>query len=218
MSERRGLWRSLSSPLVYELFHHLIGARRWLRRFADDVIRARSGDRVFDIGCGPGALLSCLPAGTIYVGFDRNESYIERARRVYGDRGQFICDDVRNFTGHALAPADIAVAIGILHHLDDELAGSLLRATASALKPGGRMITVDACFHPEQSAIQRFIAENDRGMHVRPFERYVELADKVFPQAQVSFQNGYLPLPYSHCVMQAVRAPAEPTSVPADRR
>jgi len=31
MSERRGLWSPLSSPIVYELFHHLIGARRWLQ-------------------------------------------------------------------------------------------------------------------------------------------------------------------------------------------
>jgi hypothetical protein len=41
MSERRGLWSPLYSPAIYEAFHHLIGARRWLRRFANDVIRAR---------------------------------------------------------------------------------------------------------------------------------------------------------------------------------
>src|ERR1700758_2843837 len=72
MSERRGLWSPLSSLIVYELFHHLISARRWLQRFTDEVIRPRSGDRVFDVGCGPGALLSCLLQRTSYVGFDRN--------------------------------------------------------------------------------------------------------------------------------------------------
>jgi SAM-dependent methyltransferase len=190
---------------VYEALHHLIGARRWLRRFTDDVVRPRSGDRVFDIGCGPGALLRCLPAGTVYVGFDRNEAYIERARRMNGDRGEFICDDVGNFASHDLAPADIAVAIGILHHLDDDLAASMLRATANALKPGGRLITVDPCFHPEQSALQRFVVSNDRGMHVRPFERYVELADGVFPQAKATFQRGHIPFPHSICIMHAMR-------------
>jgi hypothetical protein len=58
--------------------------------------------------------------------FDRNEAYIERARRMHGARGEFICDDVGHFARHALGPADIAVAIGILHHLDDNLASGML--------------------------------------------------------------------------------------------
>jgi SAM-dependent methyltransferase len=207
MSERRGLWSPLSSPIVYEFFHHLIGARRWLQRFTDEVIRPRSGDRVFDIGCGPGALLRCLPETTSYVGFDRNEAYIGRARRIYGVRGEFICDDVANFASYALAPADIAVAIGILHHLDDNLASGLLQTTANALKPGGRLITVDPCFHSEQSAIQRFVVSHDRGMHVRPYDRYVELAGAVFPEPKAVFQRGHVPFPHSICIIHAARKP-----------
>jgi SAM-dependent methyltransferase len=207
MSERRGLWSPLSSPIVYELFHHLIGARRWLQRFTDEVIRPRSGDRVFDIGCGPGALLRCLPETTSYVGFDRNGAYIERARRMHGTRGEFICDDVGNFAGYALGGGDIAVAIGILHHLDDNLASGMLRSTANALKPGGRLITVDPCFHPDQSAIQHFVVSNDRGMHVRSYDRYVELVDAVFPEPKAVFQRGYVPFPHSMCIIVAARKP-----------
>jgi SAM-dependent methyltransferase len=208
VSERRGLWSPFASPLVYEVFHHLIGARRWLKGFARDVIRARDGDRVLDVGCGSGVLLGCLPETTSYVGFDRNEAHIERARRTYRGRGEFICDDVGNFASHALAPADVAVAVGILHHLDDELASSLLRAMARALKPGGRLVTVDPCFHPRQSPIQRFIVSNDRGMHVRPFERYVDLCGAVFRDANATFEQGHFPFPHSICVMQATRPPA----------
>jgi SAM-dependent methyltransferase len=207
MSERRGLWSPLSSPIVYELFHHLIGARCRLQRFTDEVIRPRGGDRVFDIGCGPGALLRCLPETASYIGFDRNEAYIKRARRIHGARGEFICDDVGNFAGYALAPADIAVAIGILHHLDDNVASNMLRAAANALKPGGRLITVDPCFHPAQSAIQRFIVSNDRGMHVRPYDRYVELAAEVLPEPKAVFQQGHVPFPYSICMIEAARKP-----------
>lgn len=207
MSERRGLWSPLSSPIIYELLHHLIGARRWLQRFTEDVIRPRGGDRVFDIGCGAGALLRCLPETTSYVGFDRNEACIQRARRMHGARGEFICDDVANFSSHALAPADIAVSIGVLHHLDDNLASTILRATANALKPGGRLITVDPCFHPEQSAIQRLVVSNDRGMHVRPYDRYVELVDAVFPVPKAMFQRGHVPFPHSICIIEAARKP-----------
>ena len=202
MSERRGLWSPLSHPFVYEAFHHVIGARRWLKRFAQEIIQAGAGDRVLDIGCGPGALLACLP-NTTYIGFDRNEAYIERARLIYGDRGEFICDDVGNFARHALAPVDIAVAIGILHHLDDELASCLLRAIAGTLKPNGRLVTVDPCFHAEQSPVQRFVVSIDRGMHVRPFGRYVDLCATVFAEPKASFKRGHFPFPHSICIMQA---------------
>ena len=173
-----------------------------MRRFAQETIRAREGDRVLDIGCGPGALLRYLPQAT-YIGFDGSSAYIERARQASGGRGTFICDDVGNFARHALPPVDIAVAIGILHHLDDEAVQGLFRDIAATLKPGARLITVDPCFHADQSALQRFVVRNDRGMHVRQFERYVELAGAVFPQAAAAFERGHIPFPYSICIMQA---------------
>lgn len=201
MSERRGLWSPLSSPVVYEAFHHLIGARRWLRRLARDVIQAKPGDRILDIGCGPGALLRYLPE-TDYIGFDRNEAYIERAKREFGNRGTFICDDVGNFKKHALKPVDVAVAIGLLHHLNDEVALAILKAIADTLKPGGRIITADPCFHPDQSPIQRLVVSNDRGMHVRRFDEYSKLCGAVFPDPKAQYQSGHIPFPHSICILQ----------------
>jgi SAM-dependent methyltransferase len=206
MNERRGFWSPLASPFVYETFHHLIGARRWLKRFARDVIRARRGDRVLDIGCGPGALRRYLP-DTTYIGFDRNEAYIRHAQRTFGDAGDFICDDVANFAEHALAPVDIAVAIGFLHHLDDRLARDLLHEIANMLRPGGRFISVDPCQHPDQTGIQRFAVRHDRGMHVRAFSAYPELCGSAFAEPRATFHSGYLPFPQSVCIVEAIRPP-----------
>jgi SAM-dependent methyltransferase len=203
-SERSGLWSVLESPIVYEAFHHIIGARRWLKRFANNTIQARDGDRVLDVGCGPGALLNCLPQVT-YIGIDRNAEYIDRARRAHGDRGRFICDDVSNFSAHGIASIDIAVAYGLLHHVDDEIAGGLLTAVAKILKPAGRLITVDPCYHPAQSSISRFIASHDRGRHVRPFEQYRELVAAAMPDAEATFVTGFLPFPHALSVVQATR-------------
>jgi SAM-dependent methyltransferase len=201
MSERRGVWSLLANPVVYEAFHTLIGARRWMKRFAEETIRAQDGDCVLDIGCGPAALLRYLPHVN-YVGLDRNKTNIERAKRAYGSRGRFICDDVGNFSKYALTPVDVAVAIGILHHVDDDLALSLLKAAAATLKPGGRLITVDPCFHHEQSLVQHLVVSADRGRHVRPFEQYVALCGAVFPEPKATFQRGHFPFPHSICIMQ----------------
>src|ERR1700738_787988 len=86
--------------------------------------------------------------------------------------------------------------------------GYLLRTTAGTLVPGGRLITVDPCYHPEQSAIQRMIVSNDRGMHVRPFERYAVLCSTMFPDPQAAFERAHFPFPYSVCILQMVRRPA----------
>ena len=204
MSERRGLWSALAHPLIYETFQHIIGARRWQKRFARDVIDAPKRARILDIGCGPGSLLKYL-SDVDYTGFDRNVAYIERAKHSFGRRGIFICDDVGNFAKHNLPPVDIAVAVGLLHHLDDALAAHMLLDIHKAVKPGGRLITVDPCFHPAQNILQRFIVSRDRGMHVRPFEQYVALCRRAFSNPVATFAKGYSPFPYSICIVQAIQ-------------
>jgi SAM-dependent methyltransferase len=202
MSERKGIWSVLAIPWVYDGLHHVIGARRWLGRFARDVVKAGNATRVLDIGCGTGALLRYLP-GAIYVGLDRNEACIERAKRTYGERGTFICDDIGNFSKYALPQADVAVVIGLLHHIDDDLALDMLRDTKATLRPGGRLITVDPCFHPAQSAIQRFVVGNDRGMNVRNFVEYQTLCTRVFGKPSADWQAAHFPFPHSMCILQA---------------
>jgi SAM-dependent methyltransferase len=206
MSERGGLWSVLEHPLVYEAFQTLIGTRRWMRRFATETIRAGSGERVLDIGCGPAALLRFLPEAT-YIGIDYSEANIAQAKRTHGNRGQFICDDVSRFTKHDVAPVDVVVAIGILHHIDDDAALGLLRAAASTLRPGGRLVTADPCFHPEQSFVQRFVVQNDRGSHVRRIERHAELCRAVFAEPRIDLESGHFPFPHSICIMQAAAPP-----------
>ena len=94
--------------------------------------------------------------------------------------------------------------------IDDADGASLVFLTDNELEPpGGRLITVDPCFHSEQSALQRFVVSNDRGMHVRPFDRYVELASAVFPRPKTTFQRGHWPFPHSICILQAVQLSGE---------
>jgi SAM-dependent methyltransferase len=202
--DRRGVWRLLANPVVYEAVQRLAGARHWLRRFAHDTIAARPGDCLLDIGCGPGALLNYLPRVT-YIGLDRNASYIAQAKQVYGDRGNFVCDDVANFSQHGFPLADVAVAIGLLHHLDDDRSRELLSAVVATLKPGGRLITADPCYHAGQSPVIKFVVAHDRGRNVRTFSQYGELVSSVLPQTRMSLDSSHFPFPHSVCVVEATR-------------
>ncbi len=205
MSERtQGLRSVLSVPAIYELAQVSVGARRSRRRLADRHIRARPGHRVLDIGCGPGDLIEVLPE-VDYLGFDVNKRYVESARRRHGDRGRFLHADARDVDLGDERGFDVAVAVGILHHLDDASVGRLLRFAAAALVPGGRLVTFDGVLTPGQPRVARWLIERDRGQCVRTVDGYERLAREVFEEVDTTVADDFLRVPFTHIVMEATR-------------
>lgn len=201
------LQRLLGRPSVYRAFGALIGAEPGRRRFVRDHVRAEAGWRVLDIGCGPADLLPHLPDVT-YVGFDANPAYIEAARARHGARGAFhrarVCEEGLD----AHADYDLVLAIGLLHHLDDEEGARLFTLARRALRPGGRLVTLDGCFAQGQSRLARFFLSRDRGAHVRTERGYVQLARRAFSSVRVTVREDLLRLPYTHVILECVRPDA----------
>lgn len=199
-----GIRNILSSAAVYELFQRVLGAHDVRSRFVNDFIRPRPGMRVLDIGCGPAEILAYLPE-VDYQGFDISPEYIERARKHFGGRGQFHCRELSRLDVEQQAPFDIVLMIGVLHHLHDEAATGVLRLVGQALKPGGRLLTMDPCLEPGQHPIARFLVRNDRGQYVRVRSGYAALGAAVFesPRVEVRHKKG---IPYTHCLMECTRA------------
>jgi SAM-dependent methyltransferase len=196
-----GLRRVLSQPDVYELWSRLVGADRSRRVLIREHVRPWPGARVLDLGCGPGDLVHYL-GDVRYVGLDISEAYIERARRVYGGRAEFqlgdatcLDDDLVNF--------DLALAFGVLHHLDDAEARALFRSAAGALAPGGRLVAVDPALTADQHAIARFLIARDRGRNIRSPSQYEKLAEEVLSESRFVVRHDLLRIPYTHCVIEA---------------
>ncbi|MDB5049474.1 MAG: Methyltransferase protein [Fibrobacteres bacterium] len=201
-----GIRRLLASPAVYDFFQDLVGARRARLRWIRECLKPFAGARILDIGCGTAELLKLLPSDIEYTGFDMSPAYIEAARRRYGDRGRFTCERAGVFEASAAdGPAsggfDIAMAFGVLHHLDDEEARQVFLGARKALKPGGRMVTFDPAFVPDQSVLARFAASRDRGRNVRSPEAYAALGRAAFPEIAVSVWHGALRIPYDHAIL-----------------
>jgi cyclopropane fatty-acyl-phospholipid synthase-like methyltransferase len=194
----------LDRPFFYESYHKLIGADHRSRVLVNEYIRPQAGDRLLDIGCGPGNMVPFLPACQ-YMGFDANESYIASARERYGARGEFLCERVSHHTVQQFGAFDIVLALGLVHHLDDPESQDLFRLGHTALKPGGRMITNDGCYVPGQSAAKRYLLSRDRGQFVRTQEKYERLARSSFNHVQSDLREDVLRIPYTHLIMVCTR-------------
>jgi ubiquinone/menaquinone biosynthesis C-methylase UbiE len=137
--------------------------RRIYSRIAD-LVQAKPGDALLDVGCGPGnlALLLAQRVGSDgkVAGIDASPEMIARARQKAERRHAPV--DFRLEPVEALSFADGSfdgvVSSFVYHHLPDDLKPRALASIARVLKPGGRVCIVD--FMPRASARRAPMATN----------------------------------------------------------
>lgn len=195
-----GIRGILGLPAIYSQFQKLLGATQLRRDMVAKYICAVPGDKVLDIGCGPGDMLAMLRE-VDYTGIDLNEDYIAAARSTFGPHGSFCVGDARDLGRLADQEFDIILGMGLLHHLDDAAAGGVFRFASSVLRPEGRMISLDPCFSETQSSIARWLINRDRGQNVRAAEGYSALARPAFERVECHVRDDLLRVPYTHCVL-----------------
>jgi SAM-dependent methyltransferase len=197
----------LARPWAYQLFFNVIGAPERSRILVRDYIRPRAGDRILEIGCGPGTIVPYLPDAE-YVGFDLSGPYVEQARKKFQQkypRVKFFCERVSEYTLPQQNQFDVVLALGILHHLDDSEAQHLFAIAHAALKPGGKLVTLDGVWTNNQSRAARYLLARDRGQYVRTQEQYVHLASKIFSRITPTVCHDLLRIPYTHIILECKR-------------
>lgn len=201
--ERRDIFRRvLENPNVYSFFQNLVGADRERRILVGEILNLRPGSRVLDVGCGPADILEHLPDDLDYVGIDYSSDYIEAAKKRFGNRGRFFVSDVAQLNSIGESGFDVAFAVGVLHHLEDETVRGLMRDVHSVLKPEGRFVTLDPAIEYPQNPIARALARLDRGQFVRTAEEYAALAKSAYGDVSAVIRRDLLRIPYSHAAMQ----------------
>jgi SAM-dependent methyltransferase len=137
-------------------------------------IAGATADRILDVACGGGALSAWLADHTNaqVLGVDLSDTQLAHARRLLASRRRpnlrFAQHDVMRLADLAEPPFDAAICLDAACYLPDRPAA--LRAIATRLRPGGRLLLVDWCRADWTTALQRELI-------LQPLCRYWAVAD-----------------------------------------
>jgi SAM-dependent methyltransferase len=128
-----------------DLYHGYPIAEYW----DEDFVRFVSdywveGDRVLDLGCGPGSLYprwATLPKPSRLVGLDISPNMIEEARKSFPDQ-EFVVGRLHELPFDA-GSFDIVVASSVLHHIPDDHLPAALTEIVRVLDEHGRVVGRD---------------------------------------------------------------------------
>lgn len=163
----------LENPLVFEVQQRLCNNYSAIREeFAE--LLGRPGQSIIDIGCSTG---TC--AGEIidfqridYTGVDIEENYIAVASKRF-PQGRFLAMDARS-TPFNENSFDIAMFIGVMHHMDDALVRDCLKEVRRIAKPSARVLVAEPVF-TNGEWLSTVLLKMDRGKNIRDEAGYRSL-------------------------------------------
>jgi SAM-dependent methyltransferase len=173
-----------AEPRAWDLLRWILeagyrGEKDVLRR--EGITEAAS---ILDLGCGTGAMAGSFRPES-YVGVDTNARYIAHARSTKSGY-RFEVTDGRS-SSFADGSFDAVLIAGVIHHLDDASARSLLQESRRVLVPGKGVLVMweDVPTRSRWNWIGRLVGRLDEGDFIRPPVRYLEMACEVFGQGAV---------------------------------
>jgi ubiquinone/menaquinone biosynthesis C-methylase UbiE len=134
---------------LYDLGDRFFGFGRGRHKLTLDLAAIAPGERVLDVGCGPGTLALAAKERTgsqgEVCGIDAGAEMIQLAREKARKAGVDVRFEVGLIEKIPFPDAyfDVVLSTLMLHHLPDDLKRRGFREIARVIKPGGRLLAVD---------------------------------------------------------------------------
>lgn len=144
------------------------------------IIRAELGGiggMVIDVGCGTGTYAGLFDPGR-YIGIDIDPRYVSAAaRRWRGHQFSQMDATAMRFEDGTFAAGLLA---GVVHHLDDRLALSVLLELRRVICRGGKLMFLDQTHSPASNPVGCMINRMDKGDRIRCLADYRALVSAYF--------------------------------------
>ena len=176
MSQRKGIYRILDIPILYNFVQKLFDHKRTRLRW-HQLIKGYQNGIILDIGCGPGNQSIHFKNSKLYIGLDISQIYINEARQLYGSFGKFYTMSATEIDKLPYSDIDLVILNGVFHHLSDEQVKEVLEKVAKKLGKNGVLVTVDPTL-VKGRIIANSIVSKDRGMHVREPSSLLAITEK----------------------------------------
>ena len=185
----------LRVPFMYRLSQLLFGGRSVKKHVFKNYWSSYPGMRILDIGCGPAQDRDLLGVDVFWTGLETSEQYVRSVRNSLRPNDSIFHGDVSTLLDLDITNFDVVLLSGVLHHLSDDLAKTVLSDCISVLAPNGKIFTIDPVRMPGASKFEEYLINSDRGKLVRNNEEYDQLIPLAFSQKSIEVVNkvGFLP-------------------------
>jgi SAM-dependent methyltransferase len=165
----------LESPQIFEMQQRLCNNYIAIGQEFDEYIN-REPQRIIDIGCSTGTCAEHIIDFHYhdYTGVDIERKYIEAAKKRV-PRGNFVTLDARS-TFFPDRSFDIAMFIGVMHHMEDALVRDCLSEVGRIVKPDGCVLVAEPVFSRGEF-LSTALLKLDRGKYIRDDLGYRSLFD-----------------------------------------
>ncbi len=194
------------NPKLYQSFQNGVVKSGTLELIRDQVLKPNGVKNVLDFGCGNGYHSTYFPQAQ-YLGIEPLEECVRQARKMFNALNvKFLVGNQLTLKSIPDSSFEQIIAIGVIHHIDNEIFADFLKEAHRILKPGGRLATFDPVLHDKQSFLSKWVVSKDRGTWVRSTENYLAPFKKVFSNnLNHRIYTGLLRIPYDHIFIEVVK-------------
>jgi SAM-dependent methyltransferase len=209
MENQSGLRKFLKISFIYEILGFILGGKNAIYWLSVNFYNVQQGSKITDVGCGPGTLLKnykkLFPRNINYHGIDPNENYIKSAKKEYGDFANFHHGTTETFINDSrFKDSDLILCSGVLHHIDDEKAKSLLDFVHCNLRTKtGRFLSIEPVHLMKETLFSKWMMNKDRGLHIRTEQEWKNLMKNSGLQYKTNIITGLIRIPYNHILIEA---------------
>jgi SAM-dependent methyltransferase len=191
---------------LYKFFQFSVSRRKTSSVIREEILKPDGVQDVLDFGCGIGYHSLEFPNAK-YLGIEPLQSCVKKAHKLFNETNRrFILGDHKTLKEIPDSSFDLILAIGVLHHINDDIVSEFLEESRRILRKGGRLTTFDPVLHKDQSIISRWVVKQDRGQWVRSESEYSKLLARYFPgKVEQKIYTGLLRIPYDHVTFTLIK-------------